>query len=52
MSERTQRILQGILLLGGIMLILAPSYQMLPANIGYFLSVSCFVAIWVIDYYF
>lgn len=51
MSEGWQRILQGLLFFAGIMLMMAPSYSILPSNISYFICVGCFVAIGVIEYY-
>lgn len=51
MNERWQRILQGLLLLAGILLFMAPYYNILPANISYFISVGCFAAIYVIEHY-
>jgi hypothetical protein len=46
---RWKRYLQGILTFVGIMLFLAPAFNLMPWNIGIFGGIACFVALGIME---
>jgi hypothetical protein len=52
MQDRSKRGLEGLLIFAGVLLFIAPAFNLLVWNLAIFAGIACFVALAVLRQYF